>query len=92
MKDPRKRFECLGQLGECFLAKGLYDLAARQLQKALEESPGMSSEKGKAVVYNLGLLREKQGDNAAAREHYLTVYEVDVSFRDVADKIMQLSG
>lgn len=92
VKDPRKRFDSLLLLGECFLAKSLFDLAARQLERALEESPGLSSEKGKAVVYNLGLLREKQGDVPAAKEHYLQVYEVDVSFRDVADKVMQLSG
>ena len=44
------------------------------------------------MVYNLGLLREKQGDVPAAREHYLQVYEVDVAFRDVSDKIMSLSS
>lgn len=92
VKDPRKRFESLSLLGECFLEKGLYDLAARQLDKALEESPGLSSEKGKAVVYNLGLLRERQGNVPAALEHYLQVYEVDVAFRDVSDKVASLSG
>jgi len=91
VKDPRKRIEALGLLGECFLQKGLFDLAARQLEKALEESPGLSSERGKAVVYNLGVLREKQGNVAAAKEQFLKVYEVDVSFRDVADKVTRLS-
>jgi tetratricopeptide (TPR) repeat protein len=91
VKDPRKRIEALGLLGECFLQKGLYDLAARQLEKALEESPGLNSERGKAVVYNLGVLREKQGNLAAAKEQFLKVYEVDVSFRDVADKVTRLS-
>jgi tetratricopeptide (TPR) repeat protein len=91
VKDPRKRLESLGLLGECFLQKGLYDLAARQLEKALEESPGLNSERGKAVVYNLGVLREKQGNLAAAKEEFLKVYEVDVSFRDVADKVTRLS-
>ncbi len=91
VKDPRKRIEALGLLGECFLQKGLYDLAARQLEKALEESPGLNSERGKAVVYNLGVLREKQGNLDAAKEQFLKVYEVDVSFRDVADKVTRLS-
>lgn len=91
VKDPRKRVDALGFLGECFIQKGLYDLAARQLEKALEESPGLNSERGKAVVYNLGVLREKQGDLAAAKEQYLQVYEVDVNFRDVADKVTRLS-
>jgi tetratricopeptide (TPR) repeat protein len=91
VKDPRKRIDSLGLLGECFIQKGLYDLAARQLEKALEESPGLNSERGKAVVYNLGVLREKQGNIAAAKEEFLKVYEVDVSFRDVADKVTRLS-
>jgi tetratricopeptide (TPR) repeat protein len=91
VKDPRKRIDALGLLGECFIQKGLYDLAARQLEKALEESPGLNSERGKAVVYNLGVLREKQGDTAAAKEQFLKVYEVDVGFRDVADKVTKLS-
>lgn len=91
VKDPRKRIDSLGLLGECFIQKGLYDLAARQLEKALEESPGLNSERGKQVVYNLGILREKQGNVAAAKEEFLKVYEVDVSFRDVADKVTRLS-
>lgn len=91
IKDPRKRVDALGLLGECFLQKGLYDLAARQLEKALEESPGLNSERGKSVVYNLGLLRERQGQFAAARDEYLKVYEVDVGFRDVATKVTELS-
>ena len=91
VKDPRKRIDALALLGECFIQKGLYDLAARQLEKALDESPGLNSERGKAVVYNLGVLREKQGDIAAAKEQFLKVYEVDVGFRDVADKVTKLS-
>ncbi len=91
VKDPRKRVDALGLLGECFIQKGLYDLAARQLEKALEESPGLNSERGKQVVYNLGVLREKQGNVAAAKEEFLKVYEVDVSFRDVAEKVTRLS-
>ena len=92
VKDPRKRFDSLGLLGECFLRKKLYDLAARQLTKALEESPGLNSEQGKRVVYNLGLLRERQGNVAQAREHFLEIYEVDVGYRDVSKKVMELSG
>ncbi|MCG3133909.1 MAG: Beta-barrel assembly-enhancing protease [Planctomycetes bacterium] len=91
VKDPRRRVDAMCLLGECFLQQGLHDLAARQLEKALEESPGLNSERGKAIVYTLGVLRESQGDRAAARDEYLKVYEVDVSFRDVAKKIAALS-
>lgn len=91
VKDPRKRVEALCQLGECFIAKDLHDLAARQLEKAMEESPGLNSEQGKRLVYNLGVLREHQGQFAAARDEYLKVYEVDVSYRDVAAKVTEMS-
>ena len=90
VKDPRNRFEALSFLGECFLQKNLFDLAARQLERALEESPGLNSDQGKRVVYNLGLLHEKQGDVAAARERFLSIYEVEVSYRDVAKKVTEL--
>jgi tetratricopeptide (TPR) repeat protein len=91
VKDPRNRVDALCLLGECFIDKGLFDLAARQLEKAMEESPGMNSERGKAIIYNLGRLRERQGQFAAARDEYLKVYEVDVSYRDVAQKVTELS-
>ena len=51
----------------------------------------MQQERGKQVVYNLGVLREKQGNLPAAKEEFLKVYEVDVSFRDVAEKVTRLS-
>ena len=92
VKDPRKRFDALSLLGECFLQKGLFPLAARQLERVLAESPGLNSDQGRRVVYNLGLLHEKQGDRAAALERYLELYEVDVSYRDVADKVTELSS
>ena len=91
IKDPRKRVDALCVLGECFIEKGLFDLAARQLDKALEESPGLNSERGKAIVYNLGRLRERQGQFATARDEFLKVYEVDVGYRDVAQKVTELS-
>lgn len=91
IKDPRKRVDALCILGECFLEKGHYDLAARQLEKALEESPGLNSERGKAIVYTLGRLRERQGQFSAARDEFLKVYEVDLGYRDVAAKVTELS-
>lgn len=91
VKDPRNRVDALCLLGECFLDKGLFELAARQLEKALEESPGLNSERGKQIVYNLGVLRERQGQHDAARGEFLKVYEVDVGYRDVADKVTALS-
>lgn len=89
--DPRKRFDSLRLLGDCFMQKGLYDLAAMQLEQALDESPGLNSESGKAVVYSLGLLRERQGDLAAARDQFTKIYMVDISFEDVGQKVTEIS-
>lgn len=91
IKDPRNRVDALCVLGECFLEKGHFDIAARQLDKALEESPGLNSERGKAIIYTLGLLRERQGQFAAARDEFLKVYEVDLGYRDVAARVTELS-
>jgi tetratricopeptide (TPR) repeat protein len=43
------------------------------------------------IKYNLGLAYEMIGDKDNARAHFEDVYVVDVTFRDVADKIRALS-
>jgi hypothetical protein len=67
----------------------MYDLAESQLRKALDESPGMSERK-KEILYNLGLLKEKQGDPQSALAEYKKIYEVDIQFRDVGQRMEKL--
>jgi len=43
------------------------------------------------IKYNLGLAYELVGDLDNARTHFEDVYVVDVTFRDVAEKIAKLS-
>ncbi|MEN8150671.1 MAG: tetratricopeptide repeat protein [Planctomycetota bacterium] len=89
VKDPRRKIDSLTELGNCFIAKGLFDLAENQLVKALEETPGLSG-RGKDILYSLGLLKEKQGLVDEALAEYKKIYEVDINYRDIAEKMTTL--
>lgn len=91
IRDPRRRVEALGALGRCFLAKGMYDLAAGQLEKALEEGTTVGGDRQKALLYDLATVREKQGDAARARECLARIYEVDITYQDVAQRLQRLA-
>lgn len=89
VRDPRRKIESLTMLGNCFIEKGMFDLAESQLRKALDESPGMSERK-KEILYNLGLLKEKQGDVPAALAEFKKIYEVDIQYKDVGQRMEKL--
>ena len=89
LSDPRKALEARLLLAKCFEAKGFGDLAANEYEKALE---GMAEndQRRREILYSLAALSEEAGDLERARTLYTRVYEVDVSFRDVAKKMEQL--
>jgi tetratricopeptide (TPR) repeat protein len=89
VKDPKTRLDSLTRLGSCFFKKGLLDLADKQLTAALEETQP-SGERGKAILYNLGLIAEKASRTQDAFQYYSKIYEVDIQYRDVATKIETL--
>jgi hypothetical protein len=53
---------------------------------------GNDSEESLGIKYNLGLAHEMTGDLANARTYFEDVYVVDVTFRDVSDKVRRLAG
>lgn len=87
--DPRVRTDALVGLGQAFFKKGIFDLARKQLEKALEGLPAQSP-RYKEVLYNLGVISEKTGATADALGFYLRIYEVDIAYRDVGDKVARL--
>ncbi|MDP6112102.1 MAG: tetratricopeptide repeat protein [Planctomycetota bacterium] len=89
--DPKVRRDSNRMLGECFMGKKIFDMAVDFYDKALEESSGSTNE-GKDIIYNLGLCYESQGDRAKALEAFKRIMMVDISFRDVAQKVESLSG
>jgi tetratricopeptide (TPR) repeat protein len=88
--DPRFKLDSQQGLGACFVRKGLFPLAARQFETALEAAGGVAGEKGKEICYHLGLVAERMNDRSGALARYLAVYEVDINYRDVAKKIEEL--
>jgi Flp pilus assembly protein TadD len=54
------------------------------------QAPGHTEDEYQALRYELGAAYEQLGDLKQAREFYTEVYGVDVSYREVAEKLSQL--
>ncbi len=81
----------LEMIGLCFLEQNQARLAIKQLTKGLSQIDE-SNDDALGIKYNLGLAYEMLGDTDKALTMYEDVYVVDVSFRDVAEKIQKFSG
>jgi tetratricopeptide (TPR) repeat protein len=84
--NPHRRVQALNLLGQCFARRGLNDLAARTFQNAIREKELFDDEK-KELIYELGLVLEQMNKRDEAIEQFKLIYEVDISYRDVAAKI-----
>ena len=90
--DGTSRFlQCCNMLGHCFMQKGMPEAAVIWFKKGLS-APGHSEDEYQALRYELGTAYEQLGDFKQARDFYTEVYGVDVSYREVADKLSQLKG
>jgi tetratricopeptide (TPR) repeat protein len=90
--DGTSRFlQCCNMLGHCFMQKGMPEAAVIWFKKGLS-APGHSEDEYQALRYELASAYEQLGDLQHAREFYTEVYGVDVSYREVADKLSQLKG
>jgi tetratricopeptide (TPR) repeat protein len=84
--NPQRRLQALGYLGQCFARRGMNDSAVRMLQNAIKEKPVFDEEK-KELIYQLGSVLEKMGKPEEAIEQFKQIYELDISFKDVAAKV-----
>ncbi len=88
--DGTSRFlQCCNMLGHCFIQKGMPEAAVLWFKKGLQ-APGHSEDEYQALRYELASAYEQLGDLKRAREFYTEVYGVDVSYREVAEKLSQL--
>jgi tetratricopeptide (TPR) repeat protein len=88
--DGTSRFlQCCNMLGHCFVQKGMPEAAVLWFKKGLA-APGHSEDEYQALRYELATAYEQLGDFKHAREFYTEVYGVDVSYREVAEKLAQL--
>ena len=91
-RDGTSRFlQCCNMLGHCFMQKGLPEAAVMWFKKGLS-APGHTEDEYQALRYELASAYEQLGDVKQAREFYTEVYGVDVSYREVADKLSQLKN
>ena len=82
-------FQCCNMLGHCFIEKGMPRAAVLWFKKGID-TPGRSSEEYKALQYELGAAYEQMNDLSRAIAAFTEVYGVDVSYRDVAERITEL--
>jgi tetratricopeptide (TPR) repeat protein len=86
LKQPSVRYQALNLMGLCFLKQGMLDLAIKRFFDAQSELPGMDDLK-KEITYNLGLAYEANQEAKPALEQFKKIYEVDMSYRDVAPRV-----
>ena len=86
VRSPKHRLKSIVYLGRAFKAKGFYDMAASQLETAKTDSPQMDETK-KEIIYELASCYELNGDPEKAIEEFKEIYNADVGYLDVADKI-----
>jgi tetratricopeptide (TPR) repeat protein len=85
-KNPRYRTKSLYYLAMCFKRKGQYDLAKEGLDRAAGEIATMDEMK-KDIIYELGEVCDLMGKPDQAAAYYKQIYQVDIAYRDIAEKI-----
>jgi tetratricopeptide (TPR) repeat protein len=91
LKQPSVRYQALNLLGLCFMKRGMTDFAINRLSLAESELPGMDEVK-KEITYNLGLSYEANKQPDKSLEQWKKIYEVDMSYRDVAQRVEDSYG
>ncbi|MEN9674121.1 MAG: hypothetical protein RIS76_17 [Verrucomicrobiota bacterium] len=84
--NPNRRIPAMSLLAQAFAKRGMNDLAARKLLEALKEKL-VFDEEAKDLHYQLGCVYEKMSKREEAMEHFKTIYEQDVGYRDVMTRV-----
>jgi tetratricopeptide (TPR) repeat protein len=85
-QNPNVRLKAMNLLGQCFIERGMLDLAVSQLKTAASEILAMDNLK-KEIVYTLGLVYEKMGKKEDYLECMKQIYEADYGYKDVAARV-----
>jgi tetratricopeptide (TPR) repeat protein len=78
-------------LGQCFVEKEQYQVAASVLSRAIALGEG-DDHHLVGVLYLLGRATEALSKHGDALDYYQRVFAVDIEFRDVADRIGAIQG
>lgn len=91
VKNPQLRGKSTLYLGKCMIAKGMYDFAIEQFERAKTDFPSMDSTK-KDLLYNLSEAYEKVAKYDKAIEALKEIYFSDSGYRNIGEKITQLTA
>ncbi|MSR65934.1 MAG: hypothetical protein EXS24_00990 [Pedosphaera sp.] len=83
---PTLRIRSLAFLGQCFTQRGMLDLAENSLVTGIAEKQVFDVLK-KEMTYNLGCVLELAGRPDEAQKQFKHIYELDVSYKDVAARV-----
>ncbi len=89
-KNPQRRLASIVFIGRCFAEKRQFDMAIEQITKAVGEMIAMDKQKMEAL-YHLGICHESAGDNEKAVSIYKDIYQANIKYRDVGERIQRLS-
>lgn len=89
-KDPKFVTASTYQIGKSFFHKDLFDLAIREYGAALEQITEVDSDLAKSVRYDLAMAHDKKGESEKALEFLEEIMSVDISFRDVSQKVTEI--
>ncbi len=92
VKDPKYRVAAQNQMGQCFQAKGVYAIAIKSFEDALDNCPDRDNEVGKDIRYHLGVVYEEMGDVKQALKIYEEIMATDINYRDVSARVDRLLG
>jgi tetratricopeptide (TPR) repeat protein len=88
--ETRRYFQCANLLGHCFMMKGMPNLAQTWFKRALE-TPNLDDDEIQALNYELASAYEASGEKEKAFQHFEQVYALDVDYRDIGQRIQNLS-
>jgi tetratricopeptide (TPR) repeat protein len=89
LRGIEHRIRTFEALGQCFIEKGQYQIAVTILSRAPAE-PGATDEQLVGVLYLLGYASEALQKFNDALAYYERVFAVDITFRDVNDRLAAL--
>ncbi len=84
--NPHREIASLMYIGRCFAKRGMNDMAAGTLQKALDKKEVMDDEK-MDLHYQLGCVLASMDRKVDAIEQFKIIYERDIGYRDVAERV-----
>lgn len=91
VRDPNRKVASLRYQAKCFESKNILNLAAKKLEEAAVGFPTLSSPQAKEIHYDYADLLVRMGKEAEARAIFERIVEEDAAYKDVLDRLGQLS-